>query len=198
MDFRGKVNYSFLRNQVIPCDSPDIWQVERGVVQLRSYTPEGTLTVLGWLQRGNFWGSFATRLDSIEAIALIDSSLVRYSPEVVKHSFACQQEILQQTLQRLRQTEYLLAIAGLKRIEDRLIALLLLLKEEMGLPGATMTRLRYRFTHQHLADTIGTTRVTVTRLFREFQDQGWLQLDGDRHILIPNDLEGDRLAFQKL
>ncbi|MBV5259473.1 Crp/Fnr family transcriptional regulator [Synechococcus moorigangaii CMS01] len=193
-----KIRHSFLRGQIIPRYSQDMWQVERGILQLRSHTPEGTVTVLGWLQQGSFWGSFTTRLDSSEAIALVDSRLIRYSAEDINQSPKLQQELLQQTLQRLQQAEYLLAIAGLKRIEERLISLLLLLKTEMGQPTASMTRLPYRFTHQHLADTIGTTRVTVTRLFREFQDQGWLKIDGDRHILLLDDPQGDRHIFQKL
>ncbi|MEB3225898.1 MAG: Crp/Fnr family transcriptional regulator [Synechococcus sp.] len=193
-----KRRHPFLRGQVVPRYDRYLWQVERGMLQLRSHTPEGTMTVLGWLQRGGFWGSLTTQLESIEAIALVDSNLIGYSTEDLQNSPFLQRELLQQTLQRLQQAEYLLAIAGLKRIEDRLISLLLLLKTEMGVPGETMTRLRYRFTHQHLADTIGTTRVTVTRLFKEFQQQGWLKVDGDRHILIHNDPQGDRLPLLKL
>ena len=198
MDAAEKICHSFLRGQVIPRYSQDIWQVERGVLQLRSHTPEGAVTVLGWLQKGSFWGSFMTKLEGIEAIALVDSRLVRHSAKAVKQSPSLQQELLQQTLQRLRQAEYLLAIAGLTRIEDRLISLLLLLKDEMGKSEATITRLRYRFTHQHLADTIGTTRVTVTRLFKEFQQQGWLKIDGDRHILLLDNPQGDRLPLPRL
>jgi CRP-like cAMP-binding protein len=57
----------------------------------------------------------------------------------------------------------------------------------MGINKGDMTLIQYRFTHKNLADAIGTTRVTVTRLFKEFQTQGWLALDGDRHLLIAND-----------
>jgi CRP-like cAMP-binding protein len=35
-----------------------------------------------------------------------------------------------------------------------------------------------------LANAIGTTRVTVTRLLGEFQTQGKVSLDGDRHLVI--------------
>jgi CRP-like cAMP-binding protein len=89
----------------------------------------------------------------------------------------------------MRQTEALLAIAGLKRVEDKLHHLLQLLKQEMGEPVAEGTRLGIRLTHQNLANAIGTTRVTVTRLLGEFQRQGLISFDSDRHLIINHSRE---------
>lgn len=189
MNPKERTLYPFRRGQVISFHPREIWQIERGVLQLQTYTDQGTITVLGWLQKGSFWGSFITQLTTIKAIAFTDCSLTRYTIEELRQSVGLERELFQQTLHRLHQTEYLLAIAGLKRIEDRLIALFLLLKREMGQVQGEKTCLCYRFTHQNLADAIGTTRVTVTRLFKEFQQQGWLELDGDRHILLANNFE---------
>jgi CRP-like cAMP-binding protein len=92
--------------------------------------------------------------------------------------------MLNQTIRRQQQTESLLAIAGLKRVEERLQQLLQLLKREMGEPIAQGSRLKIRLTHQNLANAIGTTRVTVTRLLGEFQRQGAVSSDCDRHLII--------------
>jgi CRP-like cAMP-binding protein len=54
----------------------------------------------------------------------------------------------------------------------------------MGEPIAQGSRLKIRLTHQNLANAIGTTRVTVTRLLGEFQRQGAVSIDGDRHLII--------------
>lgn len=177
----------FRRGQIIPLYPNTIWQIDRGILQLRTQNDQGDITVLGWLQAGGFWGKFMTQLETVEAIAFADTTLQNYAAAQVHESLDLQQCMLRQTLQRLHQSEYLLAIAGLKRIESRLVSLLFFLKQEMGNNKGDMTLIRYRFTHKNLADAIGTTRVTVTRLFKEFQTQGWLTLDGDRHLLIAND-----------
>jgi CRP-like cAMP-binding protein len=69
-------------------------------------------------------------------------------------------------------------------VEERLQELLQLLSQELGQPVAEGTRLLVRLTHQNLANAIGTTRVTVTRLLGEFQRQGLISLDSDRHLVI--------------
>jgi CRP-like cAMP-binding protein len=177
----------FRRGQIIPLYPNTIWQIDQGILQLRTQNDQGDITILGWLQQGSFWGKLMTQLETVEAIALADTSLQNYATAQIHASLDLQQHLLRQTLQRLHQSEYLLAIAGLKRIESRLESLLFFLKQKMGINKGDMTLIQYRFTHKNLADAIGTTRVTVTRLFKEFQTQGWLALDGDRHLLIAND-----------
>lgn len=73
-------------------------------------------------------------------------------------------------------------------IEECLIQLLLLLRQELGQTDAENIRIRCRFTHQNLAAAIGITRVTVTRLLKEFQAKHWLYFDGDRHLIITKKL----------
>jgi CRP-like cAMP-binding protein len=94
------------------------------------------------------------------------------------------QEVFQHLARRLRQAEAMLAMAGCRRVEDRLRQFLLLLQMEVGQPSPEGTRLTVRLTHQHLASAIGTTRVTVTRLLGKLREEGWLKLDGDRHIIL--------------
>jgi CRP-like cAMP-binding protein len=84
----------------------------------------------------------------------------------------------------MRQSEALLAIAGLRRVDERLQELLKLLAKEMGESTDGGTRLKVRLTHQMLASAIGTTRVTITRLLGDFQAQGQISFDCDRHLII--------------
>jgi CRP-like cAMP-binding protein len=41
-----------------------------------------------------------------------------------------------------------------------------------------------RLTHQELASALGTTRVTVTRVIGALREEGWLQLDGQRRLVL--------------
>jgi CRP-like cAMP-binding protein len=72
-------------------------------------------------------------------------------------------------------------------VEDRLQHLLLLMKRDIGQSVAEGTRLSVRLTHQNLANAIGTTRVTVTRLLSKLKSEGAISLDRDRHIILNND-----------
>jgi CRP-like cAMP-binding protein len=77
-----------------------------------------------------------------------------------------------------------LAIAGRRRVQDRFQELLVLLKQEIGQPVADGVRLSVRFTHEELASACCTTRVTVTRLMGNLQQQGKICLDSKHHIIL--------------
>jgi len=51
--------------------------------------------------------------------------------------------------------------------------------------STSYVRLTVRLTHQHLANALGTTRVTITRLMGQLRREGWLEIDADRHLLLP-------------
>jgi CRP-like cAMP-binding protein len=109
---------------------------------------------------------------------------MRFTIIELEQSPALYQGILQHLNRRLQQTEALLALVSNKRVEERLRQILLLLKQEVGLPVEGGTRLTVRLTHQHLASAISSTRVTVTRAMKLLQDEGWLKVDRDRHIIL--------------
>ena len=48
-------------------------------------------------------------------------------------------------------------------------------------------------THQQLADLVGTSRETITRVVKELKDAGWLAQEGKRY-LVPRDEEADLSA----
>ena len=170
----------------IPLREEGVWQVYRGFVQLSELLVSGDEILLGWLQSSGFLGLGLTslQLETYQAKALSDVYLRWYSLQEIQEHPKLADLVLQQTLQRLQQTERLLAIAGLKRVDERLMALLRLLAQEMGEPTAEGIRLPVRLTHQTLANTISTTRVTVTRLIGDLQAQQVIHFDGDRHLVL--------------
>lgn len=168
----------------IPMGDRDIWVVYRGVVQLNILYPSGEEGLLGLAADYMPFGLPLTAIDSYYATALSDVDLMRLTVSEVDQSPTLAHSIWRQVNRRLRQTEALLALVGHRRIKDRLVHLLLLLKEEIGQPVSEGTRLNVKLTHQHLANAIGTTRVTVTRLLGELRKEGWLNIDWQRHIII--------------
>jgi CRP-like cAMP-binding protein len=176
------------RGEEIPLIIQGIWQVNRGVVQLGKYQPSGDETLLGWAKTGNFFGLWLTALETYQAKAISDVYLQWYSLAEIRNCSEISQLVLEQTVDRIHQTEQLLAISGLKRVEARLVALLKLLSQQMGEQQKNQIRLGIRLTHQNIASAIATTRVTVTRLLGNWQKQGLIAFDSTRHLLIKPEL----------
>ena len=163
----------------------DIWQVYRGVVQLSRVKHDGNEVVVGWVTANGIFGSyFDTTRESYRAVALGDVYARRYCQgDVIRYPLLARQ-FLTQYSDRLIKSEHLLSIIAIRKVEERLTQLLLMLKQEMGQSIGDEMRLQVRFTHQQLAEAICTTRVTVTRILGDFQHRGLIYLDSDRHIVF--------------
>ncbi|MEQ8755122.1 MAG: Crp/Fnr family transcriptional regulator [Coleofasciculus sp. G1-WW12-02] len=174
----------YAKGDKIPLIAQGVWQVSLGVVQLSTLCQNGEEVWLGWAEPSMFFGRWFSLLSAYQAIALSDVHLIWFSLEEINDSPRLAQVILPQVIHRIRQSEALLAIAGQRRVEDRLQHLLLLMQQEMGQPVPEGTRLKIRLTHQNLANAIGTTRVTVTRLLNKLKNQGKISFDSNRHIIV--------------
>lgn len=177
----------FEKGEEITVLDSTIWQVYRGVVQLSRVQQDGREIILGWATTN---GTFGTYLDTsseiYRAVAISDVYVRRYlSQDVAKHPFLARQ-FLTQFSDRLIQSEQLLSIIAVKKIEERFTQLLLMLKENMGQKVDNGVRLQARFTHQQLAEAICTTRVTITRIMGDFQNRNLIYLDSNRHIICTN------------
>jgi CRP-like cAMP-binding protein len=182
--YQGRSLYPFRSGQDITMYPYEIWVVCRGIVQLSTLHPSGDEVSLGLVGPAVPFGLPLTLLDPYQAIALSDVDLMRFTMLEVESSPQLLQGIFRHLSLRLRRTEAMLALVSHRRVEDRLRQLLLLLKDEIGQPIATGTKLSVRLTHQHLANAIGSTRVTVTRALGNLQSEGLIKIDRDRHILL--------------
>ena len=78
----------------------------------------------------------------------------------------------------------MLALLGLRRVEDRVRGFLELMAQEYGEPCDQGLRVGLRLTHQDIASALSTTRVTVTRVIGQLKDQGRLKMDAHRHLVV--------------
>ena len=175
---------SYQKGDEIPLFEPGFWQVYRGVVQLSRISSGGDEVILGWATPNNSFGDCHKNNTNYRAQALCNVYVKRHSPLDIAKSPDLARVLMTQLSQRLIKAEQLLTISGLRKVEQRLWQLLLMLKQEMGQSAVNGTRLTVRFTHQNLANIICTTRVTVTRLLGDFQARGLISIDGDRHIIV--------------
>lgn len=182
--YHGRNVATFKSGQRIAMAPSDVLIVCRGVVQLTTLYPNGEEVILGLICPSMPFGLPLSQLNPLEAHALTEVVLMRVHWAEVEQSPRLGQSLLREMTRRLQQTESMLAIAGYRRVDDRLRQLLLLLQQEVGQVTTEGVRLGVRLTHQQLACLIGTTRVTVTRLLSEFKSEGWLNLDDSRHLVL--------------
>ncbi|AFY75327.1 cAMP-binding protein [Synechococcus sp. PCC 7502] len=182
--YRGRNLYPFASGHEISMYPHEVWIVCRGVVQLNTIHSSGTEVILGVVGTSMPFGLPLTTLNPYQAIALSDVDLMRFSMAEVEHSPILSQGIFRHLIRRLQQTEAMLSVINHRRVEDRLKQLLLMLKNEVGQDTPHGVCLNIRLTHQHLANAISSTRVTVTRALGELQAEGWLSFDKNRYILI--------------
>lgn len=182
--YRERTLQPFRTGQTIPLRPNELWVVCRGVVILNTLHPTGDEALLGVATPSMPFGLPLTWITPYNAIALTDVDLLPLSVAEIERSPALCQGLFRHLSRRLQQAEAFLALSGCRRVEERLKQLLILLQHEVGQPAQQGTRLHIRLTHQQLANAIGTTRVTVTRLIGQLKQEGWLAIDAKRHIIL--------------
>lgn len=190
--YHGQNLVSFGQGELVPLPPDRIWVVYRGAIALETLLPNpvndavnDAVVVLGLVGPGTIASRALGGARADQAIALTTVDLLPLSWQQVQRSPLLARNLLSHSLRRLHQAMELKAIVTLKRADDRLWELFKLLNRDFGqsIPGGR--RLTVRFTHQQLGSAAQLSRVTVSRLVREFQEQGLMQVDCDRHLWFP-------------
>ncbi len=86
--------------------------------------------------------------------------------------------------QRLREAQEQMAELSGRDASQKLATALLRLGEESGVPDGRAIFVPQHFTHRQLAQLIGCSRETVTRVLREFRQDQSVDLDPEGHLRI--------------
>ncbi|MEO0456430.1 MAG: Crp/Fnr family transcriptional regulator [Cyanobacteria bacterium P01_A01_bin.114] len=173
----------------LPLRRREIYVICRGIIQLHTIHPDGNETLLGLAGPSMPFGLPLTAVDPYWVTALTDVDLLPLSMNEVESSPPLMAGMFFHLIRRLQQTEAWLALSGKRLVADRLSHLLILLAQEFGQVETQGVRLTVRLTHHQLATIIGTTRVTVTRLLRDFRNEGWLTIHQRQLIISPSVLD---------
>ena len=152
---------------------------------------EGRVKILEMLGEGAFVGEMAL-LDQRPRSATVKTlspalllalsrgdflSLLRRNADLAMH-------VIQELTRRLREADEQASSLSFLRVKDRTKGLLRRMADEP--PDGGLQRMTPSLTHQQIADMIGTSRETVTRVVKELKQDGWLAQDGKRY-LVPNE-----------
>lgn len=176
--FANLKQQTFSRNDVIPLHPNVLLQIERGVVRSLTWSEEGTATTLGYWGVGDVVGQPLSCVQpyEIECLSIVETSYIP-APEWEKASDAI--------FRHVQQTEELLCIIRQANTHARLLQLLTWLARKFARKVERGRLIELRLTHQELAEVIGTTRVTVTRLLSQFEQEGII-CRPRRHSIVLN------------
>lgn len=181
--YRERALVPYGTGKPVPLKADEILIVCRGVIQLFTIQQDGSETLLGLAGPSMPIGLSLTTVDPYWATALTDVDLLPLPLAEIDDSPLLMAGIFRNLTLRLQQTEAWLALSGKRLVADRLRYFLVMLAREFGHVEPNGIRIPIRLTHHQLATATGTTRVTVTRLLKEFKSEGWLMIDQRQVVL---------------
>ena len=85
--------------------------------------------------------------------------------------------LLQGLSSRILQTETMIETLTHRDMSSRLVSFLLVLCRDFGVPSDRGITIDLRLSHQAIAEAIGSTRVTITRLLGDLRNAGLVEID---------------------
>ena len=185
---------TYRKNQVIFLEQETgnyMYLVLAGKVKVTKSTSDGRESILAIHRAGDFFGEMSL-LDSAPRSASVKTmtaarvlalsrndflSLLRRSPDLAM-------AVVQELTRRLRQVDEQASSLSFQRVKERTQGVLVRLARED--PGQLGQRATPPLTHQQIADMIGTSRETVTRVVKGLKQDGWLRQEGKRYVIPPD------------
>ncbi|WP_370586656.1 Crp/Fnr family transcriptional regulator [Synechococcus sp. SYN20] len=168
----------------VPLLPDHIWIVVRGIVKLSCLNEQGDDVLLAIAGPNEPFGEPLTHLDLFEATTLDHCDLLGLSIQDVNTTPHLSNNLMKAMMHRTRQSEALIALLGLRGVENRVKSFLELMAEDYGQPCDQGLKLNLRLTHQEIASAVSTTRVTITKVLGQLKESGWLQYDSKQKIIV--------------
>lgn len=169
----------FSRRSFLPLSQEYLWQIEVGVVRTLTWLEDGTAISFGLWGPGDLVGRVLSKAEPYKIECLTD----------VEVSILPRARWYQATESMLLHTQRLgefMEIVHTKPIEISVLRLMTWLAQRFGREIEQGQLIDLRLTHQEIAEMIGSSRVTVTRVLNEFEKQGVIQRL-HRKLVIPNE-----------
>ena len=169
-----------------------------GQLQVVDITEDGRAIGLRMLSPGDFFGEIALINNSTRSASVVATSgvLVAFLPaptamHLFSHSPSVANQMLRHLAQKIQRDSEFRALLSINNTAKRIYTYLVLMQRNQGeqgeLPGGQQV-LENLPTHQDIANMINTSRETVTRALLTLVQQGIVQKDAHRLIIIKPDV----------
>jgi len=171
--------------------SDRMYIVNSGRVKVYTYTREGKEQILYILNEGDFIGELSLLKKSsfeFNAAALEDTGLCTVSKQhfddIIKKNPDITLKILEALHDRLVKLEMLVQSLNTKDIEARIAGMLLSFLKESGKKAVDGVVLELPLNREEMGNFLGTTRETISRKLASMQDDGTLEFEGNKKVVI--------------
>ncbi len=163
-----------------------VYLIKRGAVRLTRVYESGEEITVALLRENSLFGVLSLltghRSDRFyHAIAFTRVEMLSAPAASVRHAIEADSFVglllLQGLSSRVLQTETMIETLTHRDMSSRLVSFLLVLCRDFGVPGERGITIDLRLSHQAIAEAIGSTRVTITRLLGDLRGLGLLQID---------------------
>ena len=185
---------SFARNAEIYGEgetSGCVYKVVSGVVRVSKLLPDGRRQIGAFHMAGDMFGFDPDDVRHFSAEAIVPTKVLVFRGQSLLskgiQSEAFLRELLSAATRELRHTQEQLLIVGRKNALERVAAFLL----EMADRAGKKTVVELAMPRHDIADYLGLTLETVSRMFAELKELGAIKLDGARRVRL---LDRERLA----
>jgi len=185
---------SFGRNMEIYAEGEpagNVYKVVSGVVRISKLLPDGRRQISAFHTPGDMFGFEADDLHHASAEAVTPVKIIAYRWQSLltagTRSASLVRDLLNLTMLGLRHTQEHLLLLGRKNALERVAAFLL----DMAKRTRADQVVELAMARHDIADYLGLTLETVSRMFAELKERGAIRLEGARRIHL---LDSDQLA----
>lgn len=200
IQIQGKFVFkNFSKNEIILHEEHTnefMYAILDGEAKVVQATDEGKEIIITVHQAGDFFGELSLidgKTAPAAVIATKDSFIAIISKEDFYSLLLSQSQVLENLLQlfcsRIREYLKKIQILNFNNAAQRIKMLFLMLSETYGEKTEKGTILKIKLIHQDIADMIGLTRETVTRVLDKWQKGGEIKILKDRFILLCPEFE---------
>lgn len=170
-----QIQRAFKKREYIPLNDGTLWRIEIGVVRTLTLAEDGTIISLGFWGAGEVIGQPLAGIQpyQIECLTNVKAIALKLDDCWDLHRVMLSHIHQMQELVRIRHGQ----------IQQRFLQFLDWLATKFGFRVEQGRIIPFRLTHQDVAEVLGTTRVTVTRLLQQLQRQGLIS-QGKHQILL--------------
>jgi CRP/FNR family transcriptional regulator, cyclic AMP receptor protein len=197
------VEQTFPRGQTILAESETsetFFLIAQGSVKVALTAEGGREVILATLGKGDFFGEMSLldgepRSAAVRAVTKTNALLIHRDDFVksLKRHPDLALALLAELSKRLRGANRQISSLALMRVWGRVAVTLLKLIEERGIrthtkEGKNIVIIHGRPTHKMIAEMSGTTRETVTRVFKTLEDRGAIATSGRDLVILEENL----------
>ncbi len=177
----------FLENE----DGDKLYVILKGSVKIIKVSEAGEEIILAILREGEFFGDMSL-LDgkprSATVITNEDSQLLiidRTNFEKMVLTYPkISLKIMRELTSRLRKADELIGSLAFINVNGRIASLLMQIAEERGEECEEGIFIKSRPTHQEIANMVISSRETVTRVLKQFEEKGFIRMSGKDITII--------------